>query len=281
MSEINYKFITIEGNIGSGKSTLLKKLKHEFENKGYMVFLIDEPLERWEKCKDVNGQSKFESFYKNRSGEAFSFQLYVQMTRIALINKVIESVISYCRECDSPKPVVVLSERSLQSGNLVFGNQLVSHGFLSQMENDDISRLCNELLIKVEPKNRASGYLVIALDTPPHVCLSRGNDRARKNESVSMELLQDLDLYQMKMIVSWYNNKLQYCLPSINCGTEIVRFLSGNDNVDTIAQNVFNCFDNMETCNVSELKEKLKGDIVKSFARQVDSINQKVIWFCK
>lgn len=236
------RFVAIEGNIGSGKSTVLKRLKCDLETEGHVVFLIDEPVDTWQGCVDVDGHSKFEAFYKDRKLHAFSFQLHVQMTRLVEVNKAIERALQYSGDC----PVVILSERSLQSGNRVFGQQLVAQGFLSRVENEHISSLCDELLFhmpQANPVPLVAGYHVAVLDTLPEVCRSRSIRRDRKNEALPDGLLEELDTYHKQMVEAWKRGEFRFCPGSINGGPEELVVVSGLDSVSSISTKIIEQFD--------------------------------------
>ena len=63
---INYKIVSIEGNIGSGKSTLLENLKKYYNTNPNVIFLR-EPVDDWEKIKDKEGNTQEQTEWHNIS----------------------------------------------------------------------------------------------------------------------------------------------------------------------------------------------------------------------
>ena len=78
---LNYKLVSIEGNIGSGKSTLLAYLKQKYGDNDTIIFL-KEPVDEWEQIKDCNGNTILKKFYADQQKYAFPFQMMAYISRI-------------------------------------------------------------------------------------------------------------------------------------------------------------------------------------------------------
>ena len=190
--------LIIEGNIGSGKTTCMEIVKSKLE-KSYNCITVQEPTKEWVACKNVDGISHLEAFYNNSRQEAFSFQLFAQMSRIAALKSAIATIPD--RSCDysrqltdgesylQSKHTVILVERSVASGNEVFGQQLVSSGLMSKCENDEIKRIC-----KVVWSDVKTHVDTLFLCATPQTCMDRIKLRNRDGETVSLKLLEELNM---------------------------------------------------------------------------------------
>uniref|UniRef100_A0A8D8LYR0 Deoxynucleoside kinase n=1 Tax=Cacopsylla melanoneura TaxID=428564 RepID=A0A8D8LYR0_9HEMI len=114
MSNGNRPFrVSIEGNIGSGKSTLLKYFE-KFSD----VDACAEPVDEW---RNVHGHNLLHLTYSDPKRWNFTFQHYVQLTRLQMQTKLTEKKVQ-------------LFERSLQNNRYCFVEMARSKGFLSQHE---------------------------------------------------------------------------------------------------------------------------------------------------
>jgi deoxyadenosine/deoxycytidine kinase len=82
---INYKIVSIEGNIGSGKSTLLENLRKQYANHTHIIFL-PEPVDDWEKIKDNEGNTMLKKFYANQEKYSFAFQIMAYISRLKILH---------------------------------------------------------------------------------------------------------------------------------------------------------------------------------------------------
>lgn len=207
------KIVCIEGNIGSGKTSIIRALSERYSN----IHIVDEPIDIWSECKDVNNKTRFEIF-KNGDCTAFEFQLYAQMTRVVRMNEKIEEF--------SNSDTILLVERSVESGNDVFGRQLIDQGCLSVKEHDEIVRICKNLKTWKED-------VIIMLDTPVDVCIDRIKIRDRSGESeVSVDFLKQIrDLYYKNFV---FDNLYKCLIKGGKKSTEAIL-----DEYDYIFDNVF------------------------------------------
>ena len=169
------RIISIEGNIGAGKSTIIEHIRQRI---GDDVIVVNEPIREWLNCKDNSGCSKFESFNKCPDLRAFEFQLYVQMTRIVEMSRILKNI-------KDDKLIIV--ERTIESGNKIFGGELVERGLLSPAEQRELVRITSCL------KSWEDEYIIL-IKTEPSICLDRIRNRARGGEeSVDLKFLERLD----------------------------------------------------------------------------------------
>ena len=187
---MSYSICIIEGNIGAGKTTCMEIVKQciERNSKSIRCIIVREPTEEWIACKNVDGTSHLEAFYNNSRQESFSFQLFTQMTRLAAIKNVVDSL-SVMANVWPCKHTIILMERSVASGNAVFGQQLVNSRLMSKCENDEIKRICSKLGF-LDNKTRVD---TLFLTAEPSVCMERIKQRNREGETVNLELLDELD----------------------------------------------------------------------------------------
>lgn len=181
------KFLTIEGNIGSGKSTLMNRLIPWLNNRNYRVVVVNEPLDDWINCIDKYGYNHFESYYSSPQTEAFTFQMMCMVSRITALKEAIE-------EYENEDNVVVVCERSIDSGNFIFGEHLVRTNCMSKSEQDYI------LHKAVFLKPIVDDHIVVMIQTTVDTCISRINNRRRSGEaSISADYLSGLE----KLIVEF------------------------------------------------------------------------------
>ena len=106
--------ITIEGNIGVGKSTFVNFLKETCKNnKLSNIVFLQEPIDEWSKIK-VDDITILEKFYKEPKKYAFTFQMMAFISRLTIIQKVIEQ----------NKNAIIISERCLLTDKYVFAKML-------------------------------------------------------------------------------------------------------------------------------------------------------------
>jgi deoxyadenosine/deoxycytidine kinase len=174
------KFLFVEGNIGSGKSTLIQSLVLWFEFRNYKVVCVDEPIGQWKACVDKSGVNYFERFYKNQQENAFVFQLMCMTSRVAKLKRTIDK---YKNE----KNVVVICERSIESGNEIFGQLLVDEGKMTSNEQLFIKN--NTIDFNIDDEK-----VVLFIDTSIGKCIERISARNRDGEDlISREYLYGLE----------------------------------------------------------------------------------------
>nr|ACO15692.1 Deoxynucleoside kinase [Caligus clemensi] len=167
--------VAVEGNVGSGKSTMLRYFKSKGE-----VRIYPEPVDSW---RNVGGENLLNNLYKDPQRCSFTFQSYVQLTRL----KILEDV--------STEGGVKIIERSIQSNDFVFLKTAQKRGTLSDVELQVLdsyhSWIRNSTI--TNPID-----LIVYLRTTPEVAHARLCKRARSEEkTVPLDYLQDLhDSYE-------------------------------------------------------------------------------------
>ncbi|CAH1795307.1 unnamed protein product [Owenia fusiformis] len=171
------KEVSVEGNIGCGKSTCLKY----FQNSPN-VEALREPLHLW--C-NVRGHNALELLYQDPKRWSFSFNTYVQLTRLNM------------HEHKTEKPVKML-ERSLYSTRYCFVENDMRSGILSPLEGAVLSEWFDFTIA-----NRDCHVdLIVYLRASPEICYDRIRKRNRKEEKcVPFQLIKDLhDLHEQWLI---------------------------------------------------------------------------------
>lgn len=160
----------LEGNIGAGKSTLLKKLKLRYPH----VDIVQEPVDEWINYKDDSNQSIFQLFYENPKKYAFTFQMYVMLTRLKKMENNVTNNTVY--------------ERSILTDKYVFMNALRQDITVSDIEYKVFNDWFNYLLPKVES---IKGIIYLQID--PDECFRRIDKRSRTSENnISIEYLSNI-----------------------------------------------------------------------------------------
>ena len=183
------KFIfSIDGNIGSGKSTLVDYLKQNLKDIGnYNVIFLQEPIEIWNKIKDLDGTSILEKYYSNPERYSFAFQMMAYITRLSTLRKAFR---------EAPNNTIILTERSLHTDYNIFAKMLHDSGKIEEVE---YSIYCNWFYEFIDELG-ISGF--IYLQNSPEVCYSRIQSRNRKGEeNISIEYLIDCDKYHEKWLI--------------------------------------------------------------------------------
>lgn len=162
------KTVAVEGNIGSGKSTLLKY----FESSPN-VETIKEPLDKW--C-NLDGHNVLGLLYEDMHRWSFTFNTYVQLTRLQMHNK-------------PTNKAVRMIERSIHSTRWIF---MENHHQSGKLEDVEYNILC-DWFDWVESQQQAKIDLIVYVRAPPEVSYQRLIDRDRKEEcGVPFEYIQDL-----------------------------------------------------------------------------------------
>ena len=156
--------IVISGNIGSGKTTqmsVLKELLKTYDNMELITEAVDEWLqEGW-----------LQNFYQNPEKWSFSFQLRVLLSQIQVPKE--------------DKEKILIIERSPQTTQMIFGQQLYEDGHIHIMEHELLNRYAFEM-----------GWIpdiFIYIKTEPEVCHQRVKERSRETENlIPLEYLKKL-----------------------------------------------------------------------------------------
>jgi deoxyadenosine/deoxycytidine kinase len=114
-----YKVIVLEGIIGAGKTTLFNYLVDYWTGIGLSVVGIKEPVELWKSTGIL------EAFYKDPKRMAYTFQTFVNITRI----KAIKEAYNSRKNVD-----IYLLERSVYTDRYLFVDLLKDNGTMNNME---------------------------------------------------------------------------------------------------------------------------------------------------
>jgi deoxyadenosine/deoxycytidine kinase len=172
---INFKIVSIEGNIGSGKSTLLENIRNFYDNNTNVIFLR-EPVNDWEKIKDDEGNTMLKLFYANQEKYSFAFQMMAYISRLKILRDTIIKI-----QNDDPKnnfEYIIITERSLYTDREVFAKMLYNQG--------KIEDVCYQIYLNWF-EEFAKDYPInysIYVSTDPVKCYERIHKRARDGEEV-------------------------------------------------------------------------------------------------
>lgn len=186
------QIISIEGNIGSGKSTILDNLKNNLDCCNKIVFL-QEPVDEWEKIKDINNVTILSKFYQNQEKYSFAFQMMAYISRLALLKDAIEN---------NPDSIII-TERCLKTDRYVFAKMLYDSGKMEDVEYQIYLNWFDHFsdIHKIQK--------VIYLKTDPEVCYTRIGKRNRTGESnISLEYLESCHNYHEEMVNNIDNETL-------------------------------------------------------------------------
>ncbi|CAD8184697.1 unnamed protein product [Paramecium pentaurelia] len=182
--EKKFIIISLEGNIGAGKSTLFEILKQQYPQ---AIFLM-EPLEQWQKINGNSNLNILEKYYQDVDRWGFTFQIYAYQSRLMAWDRQLQQVLQNNQQ--SKEPVLVFTERSIESARELFFKLCYNDGNISQIEYEIYEEFYQWLM------NHYPQYLidcVIYVNTPPEVCLQRLIKRGRSEEvSVPLDYLKKL-----------------------------------------------------------------------------------------
>jgi len=181
----NYNIVSIEGNIGSGKSTLLENLRKHYSNDTHIIFLR-EPVDDWEKIKDVDGNTMLKKFYSNQEKYSFAFQMMAYISRLKILRDTVKEI--SCQ--NNNEKYVIITERSLYTDKYVFAKMLFDQGNIEDVCYQIYLNWFDEF-IKDFPINYS-----IYVNTEPEKCYERIHKRARDGEEViPLQYLQECHNY--------------------------------------------------------------------------------------
>lgn len=170
--------VSIEGNVGCGKSTLINYFKNlpGIEAK-------PEPINEW---RNVQGHNLLMLTYADPKRWNFTFQHYVQLSRLNLQTKKSEKAIQ-------------IFERSLQNNRFCFVEMAHNNGLLAE---PDYIALC-EWYDWIQSHMDISLDLIVYLRSTPEVVHERMQIRNRPEESrIPLDYLRKVHEYYEKWLVS-------------------------------------------------------------------------------
>jgi len=174
--------ISIDGNIGSGKSTIVKKLKDQFINEEYIIFL-EEPVNEWIKIKD-DKKNIIEKFYEDPDKYSFPFQMMALISRFKILN---DTMTKYPNS-------IIITERSLYTDKHIFAKMLFDSNKINTFEYQIYNKWFDEFVKKL-PEHK-----FIYLHTKPDTCIKRIKTRARDGEDkIDIEYLNKCNEYHDDM----------------------------------------------------------------------------------
>jgi deoxyadenosine/deoxycytidine kinase len=180
------KIFSIEGNIGSGKSTIIQRLKES----GEKFIFLPEPVDEWNKIRDITGQTILEKFYKNKKDYAFSFQMMAYITRLSQLKECIKT---------APEDSIIITERCLYTDRYVFAKMLYDAEIMNFIEYSIYLRWFNEFI-----DFNLSAFIYIK--TEPEICLNRTKIRNRKGEElIPLKYLESCHEYHEEFINNYKN----------------------------------------------------------------------------
>jgi len=204
----NIQIISVEGNIGSGKTTLLTNLKNYYKDNENIVFL-KEPVDEWEKIKDKNNVTILEKFYADQEKYSFSFQMMAYISRLKLLRDVF-------KKHNSNKKIIIITERSLYTDNLVFAKMLYDSGKIEDVNYQIYLNWFNTFAEEFPV------HKIIYVKTSPENCHNRINKRCRDGENnIPFNYLKTCDNYHENML----NTNLLECV----CHSQLL--LNGNNDI--------------------------------------------------
>jgi deoxyadenosine/deoxycytidine kinase len=165
-----FKIVSIEGNIGSGKSTLLENLRKHYKDNECVIFLR-EPVDEWEKIKDVEGNTMLKKFYSDTAKYSFAFQMMAYISRLKILRDTIKSL-------DINKEYIIITERSLYTDRYVFAKML--------FHDNKIEDVCYQIYLNWFDefvKDYPIDYSIY-VKTFPDKCYERIHTRAREGEEL-------------------------------------------------------------------------------------------------
>jgi deoxyadenosine/deoxycytidine kinase len=182
------RLISLEGNIGAGKSTFIETLKQKYKDCNQVLFL-QEPVDVWESVKQ-NGKNMLELYYSNPNKYAFAFQIMAHTTRLQLIRKAVDDVIT-----NKPQIKTIIMERSLEADREIFAKMLYHDGVLQHTEYQIYCMMSNNGLQDFSMDG------IIWLTTDADECSRRIKMRNRKGEeTIPLQYLKTCEIYHKQWL---------------------------------------------------------------------------------
>lgn len=177
--------IAIEGNIAAGKSTFVEELKKRYEGNITISFL-DEPVDEWEKIKDIYGVSMLQKYYSNPAKYSFAFQMMALGSRLNNLKQKVKSL-------DPSQRHVIITERSVYTDREVFAKMLHDQKMMEDVEFKIYNKWFDDFVdIAVDS--------VVMLKTSPPTSFARVNRRGRAGEVIPLDYLERCDEYHKHML---------------------------------------------------------------------------------
>lgn len=187
------QIVSIEGNIGSGKSTLLENLKNYYCNNSNVIFLR-EPVDDWEKIKDLQGNTMLKKFYSDQIKYSFAFQMMAYISRLKILRDTIKFIKQNNTELNGSK-YIIITERSLFTDKHVFAKMLHDQGKIEDVCYQIYLNWFEEFTIDF-PINYS-----VYVKTDPKKCYERIHKRAREGEEViPLDYLNDCHKYHEEFL---------------------------------------------------------------------------------
>ena len=182
MNTTNGRVISIEGNIGSGKSTLVEYLREHMTDN---VVYVDEPVNKWDVIRDVDGRTILQKFYDNPKKYAFSFQIMALVTRFNAIRDAMQA----------HPDAIIITERSLYTDKLVFAKMLSESGEIEDVNYQIYLNLYDVFVVQCPIES------IIYVKTEPTICRERITKRLRTGEEgIPITYLVNCDKYHDLML---------------------------------------------------------------------------------
>ena len=177
--------VAIEGNIAAGKSTFVEELKKKYKGNATISFL-DEPVDEWEKIKDIYGVSMLQKYYSNPSKYSFAFQMMALGSRLNNLKQKVKSL-------DPTERHVIITERSVFTDREVFAKMLHDQKMMEDVEFKIYNKWFDDFVdIAIDS--------VVMLKTSPPTSFTRVNRRGRAGEVIPLEYLERCDEYHKNML---------------------------------------------------------------------------------
>jgi deoxyadenosine/deoxycytidine kinase len=206
-NDIQFKLISIEGNIGVGKSTFTTLLQQKIKSS----ILVPEPVDLWLNIKEnevngVNGESNevniLQLFYSDIKRWAYTFQNMAYITRSMLIEDSIKNTIKINQTNEETNKIIkyIFLDRSLGTDRYVFEKMLYDDKKISEIEHQCYNLWCNfyDNYVRSNIKNKT-----IYLQCDPLISFERINKRGRNEEkNIDIEYLQKLHNYHESWLLN-------------------------------------------------------------------------------
>lgn len=209
---LNYKIVSIEGNIGSGKSTLLENLRSYYKDNKKVIFL-KEPVDEWNKIMDNEGNVMLKKFYADQEKYSFAFQMMAYISRLKILRdavkyinhekkKTIENALITNNLHTVNSDYIIITERSLYTDKHVFAKMLY--------DQDKIEDVCYQIYLNwfEEFTSDFPIQYSVYVNAEPEKCYERVNIRARVGEElIPLSYLQKCHNYHEDFLAN-NTNKL-------------------------------------------------------------------------